>query len=104
MATKEIKMPHLGESVTEAAIVQWLVKPGDSVKRYDPLMEVVSDKVTTEVPSDFDGVVKEFLISRYRCAHRNSGDDVRDRRNNRRNRSSYFSTSERSKCGTSART
>ncbi|ERL08115.1 putative lipoamide acyltransferase component of branched-chain alpha-keto acid dehydrogenase complex, partial [Enterococcus faecalis E12] len=43
--------------------VQWLVKPGDSVKRYDPLMEVVSDKVTTEVPSDFDGVVKEFLIS-----------------------------------------
>ncbi|NSQ62846.1 2-oxo acid dehydrogenase subunit E2 [Enterococcus faecalis] len=63
MATKEIKMPHLGESVTEAAIVQWLVNPGDSVKRYDPLMEVVSDKVTTEVPSDFDGVVKEFLIS-----------------------------------------
>lgn len=63
MATKEIKMPHLGESVTEAAVVQWLVKPGDSVKRYDPLMEVVSDKVTTEVPSDFDGVVKEFLIS-----------------------------------------
>ncbi|EIV0116754.1 2-oxo acid dehydrogenase subunit E2 [Enterococcus faecalis] len=63
MATKEIKMPHLGESVTEAAIVQWLVKPGDSVKRYDPLIEVVSDKVTTEVPSDFDGVVKEFLIS-----------------------------------------
>lgn len=63
MATKEIKMPHLGESVTEAAIIQWLVKPGDSVKRYDPLMEVVSDKVTTEVPSDFDGVVKEFLIS-----------------------------------------
>ncbi|EOB3484856.1 2-oxo acid dehydrogenase subunit E2 [Enterococcus faecalis] len=63
MATKEIKMPHLGESVTEAAIVQWLVRPGDSVKRYDPLMEVVSDKVTTEVPSDFDGVVKEFLIS-----------------------------------------
>ena len=63
MATKEIKMPHLGESVTEAAIVQWLVKPGDSVKRYDPLMDVVSDKVTTEVPSDFDGVVKEFLIS-----------------------------------------
>ena len=85
MATKEIKMPHLGESVTEAAIVQWLVKPGDSVKRYDPLMEVVSDKVTTEVPSDFDGVVKRISdFSRYRCAHRNSGDDVRDRRNNRK--------------------
>ena len=59
MATKEIKMPHLGESVTEAAIVQWLVKPGDSVKRYDPLMEVVSDKVTTEVPSDFEASAEQ---------------------------------------------
>ena len=62
MAIQEIKMPNLGESVTEASVVQWLVKPGDTVKRYDPLVEVVSDKVTTEIPSDFDGVVKELLI------------------------------------------
>ncbi|MGX7013956.1 dihydrolipoamide acetyltransferase family protein [Vagococcus silagei] len=62
MAIKQIKMPNLGESVTEASVVQWLVQPGDTVKRYDPLVEVVSDKVTTEVPSDFDGVVKEHLI------------------------------------------
>ncbi|MGX7236332.1 branched-chain alpha-keto acid dehydrogenase, E2 component, dihydrolipoamide acetyltransferase [Enterococcus phoeniculicola] len=62
MAIKEILMPNLGESVTEASVVQWLVQPGDKVKRYSPLMEVVSDKVTTEVPSDFEGVVKEHLI------------------------------------------
>ncbi|AQP54682.1 dihydrolipoamide succinyltransferase [Vagococcus penaei] len=62
MSIQQIKMPHLGESVTEASVVQWLVQPGDTVKRYDPLVEVVSDKVTTEVPSDFDGVVKELLI------------------------------------------
>ncbi|MGM0125537.1 2-oxoisovalerate dehydrogenase E2 component (dihydrolipoyl transacylase) [Enterococcus sp. AZ194] len=62
MAIKEVQMPNLGESVTEAAVSQWLVQPGDKVKRYSPLMEVVSDKVTTEVPSDFDGTVKELLI------------------------------------------
>lgn len=62
MAIKEIKMPNLGESVTEASVVSWIVKPGDTVKRYDPLMEVVSDKVTTEIPSDFAGVVKETLV------------------------------------------
>lgn len=63
MAIKEILMPHLGESVTEASVIQWLVQPGDSVKRYAPLMEVVSDKVTTEVPSDFDGIVKELIVN-----------------------------------------
>lgn len=62
MAIKEVLMPHLGESVTEATVVQWLVQPGEKVKRYSPLMEVVSDKVTTEVPSDFDGVVQSHLV------------------------------------------
>ncbi|MHC5246962.1 dihydrolipoamide acetyltransferase family protein [Enterococcus sp. LJL90] len=62
MAIKEILMPSLGESVTEASVTQWLVKPGDTVKRYDPLMEVISDKVSTEIPSDFDGVIKDILV------------------------------------------
>ena len=62
MAIKEVLLPHLGESVTEASVVGWLVQPGDKVKRYQPLMEVVSDKVTTEVPSDFEGVVKEIFV------------------------------------------
>ncbi|MBO0419808.1 2-oxo acid dehydrogenase subunit E2 [Vagococcus fluvialis] len=62
MAIKEVLLPHLGESVTEASVVGWLVQPGDKVKRYQPLMEVVSDKVTTEVPSDFEGVIKETFV------------------------------------------
>lgn len=62
MAVKEILMPNLGESVTEASVVNWLVQPGDKIERYQPLMEVVSDKVTTEIPSDFEGVVKEHLV------------------------------------------
>ncbi len=62
MSIKNVEMPNLGESVTEASVTMWLVNPGDKVSRYDPLMEVVSDKVTTEVPSDMDGVVKELLV------------------------------------------
>ncbi|MHC5372935.1 dihydrolipoamide acetyltransferase family protein [Enterococcus sp. LJL120] len=62
MAIKEILMPSLGESVTEASVTQWLVKPGNQVKRYDPLMEVISDKVSTEIPSDFDGTIQEILV------------------------------------------
>lgn len=62
MAIKEFKMPHLGESVTEASISQWMVEEGDKVERFDPIAEAVSDKVTTEIPSDFSGVIKEILI------------------------------------------
>lgn len=62
MSIKQIEMPHLGESVTEASISLWLVKEGDRVNKYDPLAEAVSDKVTTEIPSNFSGIIKEFLI------------------------------------------
>lgn len=62
MALKYIKVPNLGESVTEATISEWLVSPGDKVKRYDPLLEAQSDKVVTEIPSDYEGVVKEILV------------------------------------------
>ena len=47
MATT-IKMPQLGESVTEGTIERWLVKEGDQVAQYDPLFEVVTDKVNAE--------------------------------------------------------
>ena len=56
-------MPQLGESVTEGTISTWLVKPGDSVKKYDPLAEVQTDKVNAEIPSSFAGVVKELVAS-----------------------------------------
>lgn len=62
MGIEIIKMPHLGESVTEASITSWLVEEGDTVQRFDPIAEAVSDKVTTEIPSDFNGVIKRFLI------------------------------------------
>ncbi len=61
MALEQIKMPQLGESVTEGTIEKWLVKPGDHVNKYDPLAEVNTDKVTAEVPSSFTGVVKELI-------------------------------------------
>lgn len=57
-----IKMPQLGESVTEGTITTFLVKPGDRVDEYEPLAEVMTDKVTAEIPATSAGVVKEILI------------------------------------------
>lgn len=62
MAIESIKMPQLGESVTEGTIEKWLVKPGDHVEKYDSLAEVNTDKVTAEVPSSFSGTIKEILV------------------------------------------
>ena len=61
MAIENILMPQLGESVTEGTIEKWLVKPGDTVNKYDSLAEVNTDKVTAEVPSSFAGVIKELI-------------------------------------------
>lgn len=61
MKTETLTMPQLGESVTEGTISLWLVKPGDTVKKYDPIAEVITDKVTAEVPSSFDGVIDKLL-------------------------------------------
>ena len=61
MAIEKITMPQLGESVTEGTISRWLVSVGDHVNKYDPLVEVISDKVTAEVPSSFTGVIKEII-------------------------------------------
>jgi pyruvate/2-oxoglutarate dehydrogenase complex dihydrolipoamide acyltransferase (E2) component len=61
MATT-IKMPQLGESVTEGTIERWLVKVGDTVAQYDPLFEVVTDKVNAEVPAEVGGTVTSILV------------------------------------------
>ncbi|WP_299088117.1 dihydrolipoamide acetyltransferase family protein [uncultured Metabacillus sp.] len=61
MAIEQIKMPQLGESVTEGTISSWLVSPGDKVNKYDPLAEVMTDKVNAEVPSSYSGVIKEII-------------------------------------------
>ena len=61
MATT-IKMPQLGESVTEGTIERWLVKEGDTVEQYDPLFEVVTDKVNAEVPSEVAGTITKIIV------------------------------------------
>ena len=61
LAVEQIKMPQLGESVTEGTISKWLVSVGDNVNKYDPLAEVMTDKVNAEVPSSFSGVIKELI-------------------------------------------
>ena len=61
MATTRVVMPQLGESVHEGTISRWLVKPGDRVTEFEPLLEVDTDKVSAEVPSPVSGVLKEIL-------------------------------------------
>lgn len=54
-------MPQLGESVTEGTITNWLVQPGVRVNKYDPIAEVMTDKVNAEIPSSFTGTIAELL-------------------------------------------
>ena len=56
-----IDLPQIGESVVEGIIEKWLKKPGDRLKKYEPLVEVVTDKVTVEVPSPVSGVLTSIL-------------------------------------------
>ncbi|MXZ91101.1 MAG: 2-oxo acid dehydrogenase subunit E2 [Chloroflexi bacterium] len=56
-----IELPHVGESVVEGTIGKWLKQPGDRVERYDPLVEVVTDKVTMEVPSPVAGELLRII-------------------------------------------
>lgn len=58
----EITMPQLGESVTEGQIVRWLKAPGDRVGRFEPIVEVLTDKVTVEVPSPAEGVLAAIKV------------------------------------------
>ena len=58
----DFKLPELGEGVYEAEAVRWLVKPGDAVKPGQPLLEVLTDKATMEVPSPFAGVIDALAI------------------------------------------
>ncbi|CQR46769.1 Dihydrolipoyllysine-residue succinyltransferase component of 2-oxoglutarate dehydrogenase complex [Paraliobacillus sp. PM-2] len=61
MGLEKITMPQLGESVTEGTISNWLIQPGDHVSKYDPIAEVLTDKVNAEVPSSFTGTIKELI-------------------------------------------
>ncbi|HEY6117012.1 MAG TPA: dihydrolipoamide acetyltransferase family protein [Candidatus Dormibacteraeota bacterium] len=59
--TTRVVMPQLGESVHEGTISKWLVKPGDQVTEFEPMLEVDTDKVNAEVPAPVSGILREIL-------------------------------------------
>ena len=59
----EVKLPALGESVTEGTVTRWLKKVGDSVAIDEPLVEVSTDKVDTEIPSPVAGILQQILVA-----------------------------------------
>ncbi len=63
MGLAQIKMPQLGESVTEGTVDKWLKREGDMVKRDEPLVEVVTDKVNAEIPSPFEGKLVKISVT-----------------------------------------
>lgn len=59
----DVKLPDIGEGVTEGELIKWLVKEGDSVSADQPVAEVMTDKATVEVPTPYAGKVKQFKYS-----------------------------------------
>lgn len=62
MAKFELKLPKMGESVAEATITNWLKNVGDVIEMDEPILEIATDKVDSEVPSEVNGVLKEILF------------------------------------------
>src|SRR6266849_6595515 len=58
----DVVMPQMGESIVEGTLTRWLKKPGDKVERDEPLFEISTDKVDTEIPSPAAGVLTEVLV------------------------------------------
>ena len=59
MATYQLLLPRMGESVSEATIVKWLKQPGDRIEADEPILEIATDKVDSDVPSPYDGILLE---------------------------------------------
>src|SRR5215813_501327 len=62
MPETKVIMPQMGESIFEGTITKWLKKAGDHVERDEPLFEISTDKVDSEIPAPASGVVKEILV------------------------------------------
>src|SRR5512137_1739728 len=62
MARIDVLMPQMGESIAEGTLTKWLKKPGDAVKRDEPLFEISTDKVDAEIPAPSSGVLLEILV------------------------------------------
>ena len=60
--SERVTMPALGESVTEGTVTRWLKNIGDTVEVDEPLLEVSTDKVDTEIPSPVAGTLQEILV------------------------------------------
>src|SRR5215831_2766899 len=58
----DVVMPQMGESIVEGTLTKWLKKPGDHVERDEPLFEISTDKVDTEIPSPAAGTLREVLV------------------------------------------
>src|SRR5262245_23877966 len=58
----DVKLPDIGEGVAEGEIVRWLVKAGDAVKEDQPLVEVMTDKASVEIPSPRTGTIESILV------------------------------------------
>src|SRR2546428_10956951 len=58
----DITLPQLGESTFEGTIGKWLKRPGDRVERFEPLVEIITDKVNVEMPAPYGGVLAKILI------------------------------------------
>ena len=68
MAT-EVIMPQLGESVVEGTVTKWLVNQDDQIEEFEPLVEVNTDKVDTEVPSPATGTILKLYVAEIGRAH-----------------------------------
>src|SRR3954454_16620978 len=58
----DVVMPQMGESIVEGTLTKWLKKPGEKVERDEPLFEISTDKVDSEIPSPAAGVLSEVLV------------------------------------------
>src|SRR6056297_3360724 len=59
----EILLPKMGESVAEATVIKWLVEEGQTVEADEPIVEIATDKVDSEVPAPEDGVIVKILVN-----------------------------------------
>src|SRR6187455_3339392 len=62
MAETKVIMPQMGESIFEGTLTRWLKKPGDAVKRDEPLFEISTDKIDSEIPAPASGTLQQILV------------------------------------------
>src|ERR1700694_655163 len=69
----DVVMPQMGESIVEGTLTKWLKKAGDRVERDEPLFEISTDKVDTEIPSPAAGTLSEILVEEGKTVGINTG-------------------------------